>query len=669
MINTSDHLVILKSGRELDAALDECFTTLRRLSDIRKTQADMWGIWKVFEFNGYTNYDTNLLLKHMSDFCVEAYRKSGRSAQTEFEEFLGVGGFGEKNLRNTLRTGCRIVLILMYKQRCVILPYKFSKPKGSWLDDVEHGIDTFTPLMRSLQIENIYNAPLTKPRDVYDAAEKKAKRLSDMSTKILLASTWFTPADITLEDCIEWQQAKEKLLKSNGRFALSPIPFAQLFSHIHEHFPGQLGQEINEAATLFRAGRARYKHRRHSTSQTFIDKAFHPLTCDGLIDAITNGRSSTYMTEFTADGLIKFGLSALLRKNNIHLVNEMDMWLGLEKDYLAEQAYEDASSWESVFGRFNAYMFMYLPAWFRDNLDTDATYPKTPSDFNGRIFYKSKPPLSASRPMDFLEFSKSLGMSTAKPVTSKLKNFFDWIISYCGSRAGCERVIQPIYTQEQEKKRPATVKNVLEDEVLNLHADYLASLMSLAQHATENIDLYISAVEAAKRSCEMLKLSELGFVPFVRVEGCAIPIIELDYRCLLFVKANGKFYFNPASFIFPYVLSRGGMRGQNLQWLDSSTYDCYAKRNVDEMFGVDFLYINTDKIFEHPFAIGCRNVVISALDAQNVWRKEMIKQGVHAFDQAVFYEGRASSKWGKFIACLQMIPIPATLFQITSTIV
>lgn len=651
MINTSEHLIVLKQGRELDAALDKSVETLSRLSKIRSTQADMWGFWKVFEFNGYANYDTDSLLKHMSDFCSEAYRRTGRGAQVDFEDFLGIGGFGEKNLRNTFRTGCRIILMLMYKHRCVILPYKFSRPKGSWLDDLEHGIDTFTPLMRSLQIGNIFNKPLSKPRNHYNPAEKKAKRLSDMSTKILLASTWFSPEDISLEDCIGWQQARAKLLKSSGRFALSPIPFAQLFSHICQHFPGQLGEEINEASTLFRAGRGRYKHRKHDLSQNFVSEAFNPLTCENLIGTINNGRSSTYMTAFAADGLENIGIRELLHNNNVHLNSEIDLWLGLERDYLSARAYEDVGSWESVFGRFNAYMFMYLPAWFRDNLETDVAYPKTPNDFNGRIFYKSKASTTGSRPMDFLEFSKSLGLSTAKPVTGKLKNFFEWIILYCGNKPGCERTVQPIYTQDREKKKRRTVKSILEDELFNLNAEYLASLIYLAPHIDDNADRYIHAVEAAKREGKMIDLSALGVVPFVCVDGCVTPIVKIDHRCLLFVKANGKFYFNPASFIFPYVLSRGGMRGQNLQWLDSSTYDCYASRNIDEMFGVDFLYINTDKIYEQPFVIGCRSAVISALDAQNAWRKKMVKQGVLAFDRAVFYEGRTSSKWGQ-IHCL-----------------
>lgn len=113
---------------------------------------------------GYANYDARDLLTHMNDFCLEVYRRSGRNKQLEFENFLGVGSFGEKFLRNTFRTGCRILLMLMYKAECVLLPYKFSRPKGTWMDDPENGVSCYTP-HGSFSLKNIYNSPQSKARD------------------------------------------------------------------------------------------------------------------------------------------------------------------------------------------------------------------------------------------------------------------------------------------------------------------------------------------------------------------------------------------------------------------------------------------------------------------------------------------------------------------------
>lgn len=650
MINISLELIFLKEKRELDIALHDAVKVLRQLSEIRKTQADIWGFWKVFEACGYANYDAKELLIHMNSFCLEAYRRSGLKSQRDFEKFIGIGSFGEKNLRNTFRTGCRILLMLMYKAECVLLPYKFSRPKGTWMDDPENGVNCYTPLMRSVQLENVYNAPHSKARDNQSFAERKAKRLADMSTKVLFASNWFSPADINLDDCIAWQHARKTKLSPNGRFEISPIPFTQLFEHINSVFPGQLSEGISEASVLFRAGRS--ARRQRIADKGIVEKLFSPfLTADGVLQAVKEQRSKCHMTLFGPAEIQCSQLGELLRKNNIHCSNEIILWLELEADFLEQHGYEAADAWGSVFGRFNFYLFLYLSPWFRDNPYTKLVYPATPNDFEGRIFYKARGEANSERPFTFLEFSKFLGFSVAKPVTSKLKAFFEWIIIYANNRFGCDSVVQPIFFQEKEQKKKRSVKNIHEDELLSLHSEFLLSLMSLTQHINQDVNLYVRSVEAARYNKGYLNFSELGYVPFVYVDKCAIPIAEIDYRCLLFVHHNGRSYFNPASFIFTFVLAQGGMRGQNLQWLDCKTYDYFARRNVDEIYGVDVLYVNTDKIYEQPFTVICRNIVITSLDVQNAWRKQMVKDGVSAFDRAVFYEGRPLSKWGE-INCL-----------------
>jgi len=650
MINTSLELIFLKEKRDLDLALHDSIVTLMQLSEIRKTQADIWGFWKIFEMCGYANYDAKDLLTHMNNFCLEAYRRSGRISQMEFEKFLQVGSFGEKNLRNTFRTGCRILLMLMYKAECVLLPYKFSRPKGTWMDDPENGVNCYTPLMRSVQLENIYNSPQSKARDNQNYAERRAKRLADMSTKVLFASNWFSPADINLEDCVAWQHARKTKVSSNGRFEISPIPFAQLFSHINTVFPGQLSRDISEASVIFQAGRG--ARRRRIADGGVVEKIFdHVLTVDSVLQTLERHRSKCHMTFFGPTEIKCLNLGELLRKNNIHCTNHIELWLELEADFLDQHGYEVVDAWGSMFGRFNFYLFMYLSTWFRDNPYTELVYPATPNNFEGRIFYKARAETGSERPLTFLEFSKLMGFSVAKPVTSKLKAFFEWIITGASNRFGCDSVVQPVFFQEKAKKKKRSVKNIHEDELLTLHSEFLLSLMSLAQHISQDVNLYVRSVEAARYNKDCLNLSELGYVPFVYVDKCAIPITEIDSRCLLFVIHSGKKYFNPASFIFPFVLAQGGMRAQNLQWLDFKTYDYFARRNVDEIYGVDVLYVNTDKIYEQPFTVICRNIVISSLDAQNVWRKQMVKNGVTAFDRPVFYEGRALSKWGE-INCL-----------------
>jgi hypothetical protein len=650
VINISLDLIFLKEKRELASALHDSVDILRHLSEIRKTQADIWGFWKIFEICGYANYDENELLSHMNSFCFEAYRRSGRSSQKEFEKFLGVGPFGEKNLRNTFRTGCRILLMLMYKAECVLLPYKFSRPKGSWMDDPENGVNCYTPLMRSVQLQNIYNSPNSKVRDSHNFAERRAKRLTDMSTKVLFSSSWFSPTDITLEDCVAWLHARKTMLSPNGRFEISPIPFAQLFAHINTVFPGQLSQDITEAEVIFKAGRG--ARRQRITDRDFVDRIFNPiLSANGVLQALKENRTKCHMTLFGPTEIQSLHLGDLLRKNNIHCSNHMNLWLELEADFLERQGYEAVNAWNSMFGRFNFYLFMYLSPWFRDNPDTPFVYPTTPNKFEGRLFYKALTEATSERPLTFLEFSKFQGFSVAKPVTSKLKAFFEWIIVAANNRFGCDGVVQPVFFQEKTLKKKRSVKNIYEDDLLRLNSDFLLSLMSLTQHINQDINLYVCAVEAARYNKDSLNLSEMGYVPFVYVDKCAIPIAEIDCRCLLFLSVNGRNYFNPASFIFPFVLSQGGMRGQNLQWLDCKTYDHFARRNVDEIYGVDILYINTDKIYEQPYTVICRNIVITALDAQNAWRKQMVEEGVSAFDQSVFYEGRSSSKWGE-VNCL-----------------
>lgn len=650
MINLTEELLFLKTGDDLVKALSFAFSLTIDLERERKANSDLWGFGIIFGRRGndfpYPEEFLNILL----GFCVEARRRSDRAYELQLTQYLGLESLGEGNLRNSFRTGCRVLLLYLYKLQALLLPYAFTRPLGYWIDNFEGEVDCFTPLVRSFLEINTFNIVEEGSRYSINSAQKKAKRLRDIAIKIVLASSWKYPEDIAFDDLLEWRDKRDEFTWPSGRRKISSIPFLQIIEHVGRVFPGRLNFDVSTVKNIIRPGKRTLspKAGRELITKIFSDRPsslslFSKLKGKGLL---------LHMTRYASPDLRVTNLEELLGSMRGEFCQSFKVWLELEDDYLSTCKYEDESPWLTVFGRLNVYLLIFLPLWFDENNPSDYEYPSSPSKFLGYVYYRTKSMSSVARPPTFLEFSNALGYSCAYPVTNNLKLFFEWLILHRPDHPGCIRLVQPIYIQEKTKKRKHTTKNILEGKVEILNAEFLLSLFSISSHIDDNPEMYWRSIEDCKRLKCFLSFNSLGYIPYVYIDGVAVPILELDHRCLIFALWNGNVYFNPASFIFPFVMQRGGLRGQNLQWLDSRSYDSHARRRVDEFYGVDVLYINTDKLYEQPFTVFCRSIVISLLDVQNLWRKRMVEvNGCAALDYEVSYEGRSLSKWDK-VQCL-----------------
>ncbi|WGT34298.1 hypothetical protein [Pseudomonas atacamensis] len=571
------------------------------------------------------------------------------SAEKKLITLLGVGPIGVLARRH-LKHMTKVLLMNLYKERCLLLPYVFTRPLLSWLDDLPSASACYTEIILVFRSLDTDKATGGQHGRKYIAEEKKNRRIFQMATKLVLSSTWYSPEEILIDDFLAWRDLQLNAAK-NG-MTVSPLPLEQISDILKSEFPSRMafgGVEVRKASVRKLPEDLSDKFARLGSDDFF---ATHIMNCNDPLELVSTILDDSKMaaSHFIGEVLKGLDLPACWRRMSYDIGNSVEIWAGLETDYLEAQSYENPKQWNTLFGRLNLYLFLYLPGWFRLHPDSGLVYPNEPNKFIGKLFYNVKHATSGSRPLTFVEFYGSLGWEFYYASANNLRLFFEHLIDFCFEKPGCKKLTQPVNWLPKSKKSSTTTKHAFSSKHEDFYIRYLEAIDS-AQSALEDFVKSFRFRYDASAGAEIL-FETIGYIPFVNVDGANKPIWSIDRRALVLVKISGEFHYNPATVIFPYCLVRGGLRGQNLQWLAADSFAMHVDRDMDSCTGLSYLYINTDKIREEPFTVICRYSVIAQLDRQAIWRDQMHSNYRAAgFKKAFYYNGKKESKWGA-IQCL-----------------
>lgn len=602
-------------------------------------------------FNTYSPDETTVLV-YIELVLAVSTTSSKREMDTAERDLLGLIGVRKAGAsgRMQLRQFAKTFLIVLYQEKCVLLPYGFTRPLIRWLDNMGPEAGCYSEVMLAFREMDTVKATGVHSGRPYDAEEKRARRIFQLGTKLALASTWYTPEGITFEDFKEWRKVEAGV--SGICMKVSPLPLTEIAEVLRLKFKDRLCFQVGDMRDALYLDNGR----------SAIDKLSARIHEDGLAACLKQIEDPLLLVQkiltdlklaarsFMGEGPIKLELVKCWAGVGVDLSESVTVWLKLENEFIETERYEKCKPWYPLFGRFNLYIFIYLPAWFRIHSEATIKYPDAPNKFLGRIFYKSKILISGDRPLSFVEFWEALGYKYNYNVASNLRTFFKNLIDFAKEVRGCENLSQPVWWLPAVTKAVKTNKYTYTDEHEELYIRFLNAIAS----AEPLLDKHVRGFKPRPylRTGAGVDFEELGYLPFVTVNGKNLPIHHIDRRALILVKVDGKMRYNPATTNFPYCLIRGGLRGQNLQWLSADSYSLHVDRELDEQVGITYLYVNTDKIRTVPFHVHCRYSVMARLDSQAAWRKNVFKEtGAPGFNTPYFYDGNRGSRWSS-INCL-----------------
>ncbi len=647
MINTTNSILFLLSAEELTESYPRALACLDRIFDGRSGGNSL-------VFSKLCEYapSEDIVLAYtelLFAFSMTQGSAVGSPAEEKLTILLGVATIGEL-ARRQLKHMVKVLLMILYKSKCLLLPYVFTRPLLSWLEGLSPASACYTEVMLVFRALDTEKATGEKYGLEYDAEEKKNRRNFQMAAKLILSSTWYTPEDILLDDFRVWRDIQ--LNATENGMTISPLPLEKIADILKSHFSSRMG---------FGGGEVR-KTLVRKISEELSDK-FARLGGEAFFSAhVLNGidplevvrtildDSKLPASHFIGEALKTLDLTSCWKQIGFYIGSSVDVWADLETDYLETANYESTKQWNALFGRLNFYLFLYLPSWFRLHPNSNLVYPSAPNKFIGKIYYNVKNTPRDARPLTFVEFYEAMGFEFHYSAGNNLRIFFQHLIDFCFDQFGCEKLKQPVNWLPKSKKSVTTTKHAFSTKDEDFYIRYLDAIAS-AEAALEKFVRSFRFRYDANTDAEIF-FETVGYVPFVNVDGLNKPIWSIDRRALALVKVDGKFHYNPATTIFPYCLVRGGLRGQNLQWLAADSYAMHADREMDSRLGISYLYINTDKIHEQPFTVICRYSIIEQLDRQAAWRDQMYSAyEAPGFIKSYYYNGKRESKWGA-IFCL-----------------
>ncbi len=542
-----------------------------------------------------------------------------------------------------LRNPIKLLFLLLYKNRAILLPYGFERPTTArWLDSVFKHFEVYPMCLASFQRLSDWEESYASSHEL-GFTYRGRLRIYSSGMKFFLTSDWYEPKDIKVEDMNRWKTS----VKQVAGISSNEIPFRSMIAQINQDYPGELHEVVLEGS----------RDNSQQLNRQWLADCIHAVVAKYVPDSCTDEvhdlmvkvlqLKSLRWIDFGPTRLGMFDLPQIMAGVGIEISSALECWINCEECFLDDKQYENADAHLTQLGRLNAYVLIYLPVWRLLNPGCNVTYPQTPSLFNSAVHYDCKHE-SKDRPLSLIEFYRYCNLPVSAPSQLTFRLLFDCLIAN-PDLPGCVSVKQPVKKLPSSKKYPEVVKNIFPGEQFPLFVDYLYAIdvfmVAVQDHAN---DLYSLCASNRGRRI-VINTEEFGFVPIVFFEGRVYPIAELDAGVFTFLKIGAKAYINPGSTRFSLFMLETGPRGQTAQWLDADSYDKAADRIASHPMQLTCLYLNTDKVHHTPIIIVSIVRALQTLDSQREWRSAMIANGATGFTKRVMYDRKRHSKWGRIL--------------------
>ncbi|MEW9860444.1 hypothetical protein [Pseudomonas putida] len=644
MINTSSKVIALVGSDDLAAsfraAVEKAERIITSLNSLGRSGRYQRVFSKVFG-QGVRGYDVTE--KSLQFFCEFACS----SASKDIHLINELTSYLPRNLKlshtdaRALKTPLRIIFCHLHASKSIVLPYFFTRPILKGLDSLPIEDSCYCETLIGLRSLDNRLATGSNTKRAYSAEERASRRVFELGAKIVLASTWFTPEDLIVEDFAAWRTHVNSMIKAGRTSEISPLPLSGLLAALGELFPGRVGIDPQDWEALSSKSVTRSGVKDSRLIRESLGLSLDP---EQVVENIKSN-NSTFWTAFAPDVIDEFGISAALSEVGIEISHAYNCWVPLQREWLEDANYVQDKQARSALGRLNVYLFIYLPLWFHKYGDEKFKYPIEPKAFTGQVFYYNK--MSGSRFLSFTEFCERFDSRPTYGSFTALRIFFKYLIQMKGAVDSCRGLVQPFYFLPRSKKYGKVAKEILTPDQLLSFVDYLYSVENFLTVIFDSRRMFLRAMRAV-RIHGFIDTREFGYVPFVLRRGEVVPIFEINGDLLDVISVRGREVINPGVIRFFICLMEGGMRTQALQWLDADSYDRRCTRPFYHPNQITMLWLNTDKIQSYGFSVLSQVKVILTLDRQVGWRNRVAALGFPKLREPILYEGK-KTKWGKMI--------------------
>jgi hypothetical protein len=534
----------------------------------------------------------------------------------------------------------RALMICLHAEKAILLTQNFKFPA---IDKISKG--------RAINIfcESVIPFIELAQKAAQQKGDKACweQRIYSANAKLLLTTDCYHPEDLKRDYAIKLRNSI--MAKHNLKYSKTQFPL--LIEVLRERYPSRLDPDLADWISELEVA-ADKKRRQNFDAYSFLSE----LLARGLsaleTAKIIAEKKRAGASSFSAETIDKYEITSQLSRLGIFITQPYSTWTLLQKKYSEYRQHENTKSTRLSLGKLNLYLFLYLPLWLYQNKKNNAkyTYPNTPNDFLGSVHYKCTQPRGTHRPLSYSEFTQELGYIESHQTEKSTHNFFSYLIDHCRDQKGCERVNQPVGRIPRGKSYKTVTKNVFTGKLMKLACDFHYSLNYASEYFFENSKKIRIAIVNSLNNGAMVTDDDLGYTPFINMNGKNLAINALHPLSFSFVKHSMNHYYNPASARFNLLMLECGFRGQTLQYLDAGTYDITSHRLSKESTQLTTLWVNTDKVSNTPFIVVTSMGNLSLLDEQLHWRNTMQHEyGVNAFGNKVFYNNNPKSKWGEIL--------------------
>lgn len=540
-----------------------------------------------------------------------------------------------------LKTPLRIVFCAMHASRSIVLPYFFTRPVLKGLDVLPSENSCYCESLVGLRSLDKRLATGSNTKRAYSAEERANRRVFELGAKMVLASTWFTPEDLIIEDFADWRTHVNSMFKAGRTSEISPLPLSGLLTALHDLFPGRVGIGLEEWTALSSKSVSRSGVK---DSRLVYESLALSVEPDQVVENI-KANNSTFWTAFAPDVIDDFNIVAALSEVGVGIESAYNCWVPLQRDWLEDANYVQDKQARSALGRLNVYLFIYLPLWFHKYGCERFNYPSEPKEFAGQVFYYNK--TGGVRFLSLTEFCERFDSQPTYGSFTALRIFFKYLIQVKGNVDSCRGVVQPFYFLPRSKKYGKVAKEILTPEQLLSFVDYLYSVENFLSVLFDSRRMFLRAARAIEEY-GFIDTENFGYVPFVFRRAKVVPLFQISGDLIDVISVRGREVINPGVIRFFICLMEGGMRTQTLQWLDAESYDRRCTRPFYHPNQITMLWLNTDKIQSYGFSVLSQVKVILALDRQVGWRNRIAALGFPKLHEPILYEGK-QTKWGKIV--------------------
>jgi hypothetical protein len=641
MINDSESLVFLKETRELAYDFDSCLKAaadffINSTTPTKKHKGALRSVAESFKVCLGTIHPVEPILLSWLNFLISPvpveFIIPGSNNEKGKELLAGVSSV--KHQKNFLK----VFFILLHRAKALLLPIDFSPPWAVWIENEAANNNIYTPL---IEVFREMRRDTLSYKQVSDSIKNRNGRTFQAGVRLILASTWYSPECISCTDLDKWSVFIRKRQQNLGT---ATFPLESIVREVVSYFPARVAESVKTWDGSLLSGMSAERRQQEKIDLIKVSVGFGASAISisrNIIDQIGND-AFFYFKNFRSIDLINaVGLSVPSTDLNLAFLT----WENAFNFFLQHKELEKVKAYITTFGRLNFYLFIYLPLWIRENPASKFVYPQAPNIFMGLVHYRCQLESREGRPLSMTEFYTEVGWKKSYGMLNPLRVFFKTLIQI-PLMPGCDGIVQPIYWLPKSKKHSRVVKNIFPGEQLLLFVDFLNALESVSEWAAMNEIQFRIEFESAKKDNRVFSFENIGYVPVVLMDGVYRPIKSVHPLVFVFFDWQGKSYFNPGATRFSIFMLEVGTRAQTAQWLCSTSYNKVSFEVSNHPLQLVSLWLNTDKISKVPLIVITIMQMLWLLDSQVEWRNRMIKAGVVAFGNQVYYDRNEESKWG-----------------------